>query len=233
MFKTIKYAAQAAFLVAFAMIFSSAAAAQQPTTTGSVTINATVSNFVELNSGGAVSLSGNTGGGVTTDGTANSPLAVVVNFGELNPSNSNSFVKLSVPLKMRSNTAYQLSMNGSVSGAGSTNYRLQATDVGFGLVTADRPSNLASGTETNATPGDPTFGGTTDAEGRWVFDGSNSTLGAFSASAKILNGPRINKTVPRNDTTGLTVPAIFAVKPQFYDPTSSLTITANFTITAP
>jgi len=231
MFKTIKYAAQATFLVAFSVMFSTAAFAQQ--TTGTVTMNASVSNFVELNSGGAVTLSGNSGGGVTTDGTVNSPLAVVVNFGELNPSNTNSFVKLSVPLKMRSNTAYQLSMSSTVSGAGSTAYRLKATDIGFGLVPTARSSSLATGTDTNATPGDPTVGGSTDADGRWVFAGSNSTLGSFSTSAEILSGPRINKTVPRTDTTGLTVPAVFAIKPQFYDPASAVTITANFTITAP
>ena len=51
-------------------------------TTGSVTMNATVSNFVELTSGGAVTLTGNSGGSVITDGTANSPLAVVVNLGD-------------------------------------------------------------------------------------------------------------------------------------------------------
>ena len=75
-------------------------------TTGSVTMNATVSNFVELTSGGAVTLTGNSGGSVITDGTANSPLAVVVNMGELGPSNTNSFVQLSVPVRLRSNVAY-------------------------------------------------------------------------------------------------------------------------------
>src|SRR5215467_4306412 len=94
-------------------------------TTGSVTMNATVSNFVELTSGGAVSLTGNSGGSIITDGTANSPLAVVVNLGELGPSNSNSFVKLSVPLRLRSNVGYQLNMVSSVAGAGATSYSLK------------------------------------------------------------------------------------------------------------
>lgn len=220
-----------ALAVTFVILAANIAFAQN--TTGSVTINASVSNFVELNSGGSVTLSGNSGGGVTTDGTSNSPLAVVVNFGELNPSNTNSFVKLSVPLKMRSNTAYQLSMSGSVSGAGSTEYRLKASDVGFGLVTSARSSALASGTDTNATSGDPTVGGSTDSDGRWVYDGSNSTLASFSTSEEILSGPRINKTVPRSDGSGLVLPAIFAIKPQFYDPASSVTINASFTIAAP
>jgi hypothetical protein len=38
--------------------------------------------------------------------------------------------------------------------------------------------------------------------------------------------------VPRSNTGGLTVPAMFAVKPQFYENGSS-TVTATFTVTAP
>src|SRR5687767_12213047 len=116
----------AAFLAAIATV----AAAQ---TTGTVTMTASVSNYVELNSGGAVTLTGNSGGSIITDGTVNNPLAVVVNLGEVGPSNTNSFVKLTVPLKMRSNVAYQLNMVSSVAGAGATATSLKDTDVGFGL----------------------------------------------------------------------------------------------------
>lgn len=215
------------------LLAMTAAVASAQQTTGSVTMTAAVSNYVELNSGGAVTLTGNSGGSVTTDGTVDTPLTVVVNMGELGPSNANSFAKLSVPLKLRSNVSYQLKMSGSVSGAGATAFSLKATDVGFGLDPSSRPSNLASGTDTNATPGDPTVGGSTDANGRWLFAGSNSTLGDFSSSAEVLSGPRINKTVPRANGTGLVVPAIFAIKPQFFDPAASITISANFTISAP
>jgi len=201
-------------------------------TTGSVTMNATVSNFVELTSGGAVTLTGNSGGSVITDGTANSPLAVVVNLGELGPSNTNSFVKLSVPLRLRSNVAYQLNMVSSVAGAGATAFSLKDTDVGFGLTPAARPANLAAGVDTNATPGDPTVGGSTDANGRWVFAGANSTLGAYAVSGAVLSGPRINEAVAANSNTSLTVPAIFAIKPQFFDPAPAITITAQFTVVA-
>ncbi len=201
-------------------------------TTGSVTMNATVSNFVELTSGGAVTLTGNSGGSVITDGTANSPLAVVVNLGELGGSNTNSFVKLSVPLRLRSNVAYQLNMVSSVAGAGATAYSLKDTDVGFGLTPAARPANLAPGVDTNATPGDPTIGGSTDANGRWVFSGANSTLGAYAVSGVVLNGPRINQAVAGNSATNLTFPAIFAVKPQLFDPAPAITLTAQFTVVA-
>jgi hypothetical protein len=201
-------------------------------TTGSVTMTATVSNFVELTSGGAVTLTGNSGGSIITDGTANSPLAVVVDLGEVGPSNTNSFVKLSVPLRLRSNVAYQLNMVSSVAGAGATSFSLKDTDVGFGLTPAARPANLAAGVDTNATPGDPTVGGSTDVNGRWVYAGANSTLGAYAVSGAVLNGPRINKTVAANSATNLTVPAIFSVKPQFYDPAPAITITAQFTVVA-
>jgi hypothetical protein len=201
-------------------------------TTGSVTMTATVSNFVELTSGGAVTLTGNLGGSVITDGTANSPLAVVVNLGELGPANSNSFVKLSVPVRLRSNVAYQLNMVSSVAGAGATSFSLKDTDVGFGLTPAARPANLAAGVDTNATPGDPTVGGSTDANGRWVFAGANSTLGAYAVSGAVLSGPRINQAVSANSATNLTFPAIFAIKPQFFDPAPAITITAQFTVVA-
>jgi hypothetical protein len=229
MFKATKGTLTTLFVTAFIMLSAAVTFAQ---TTGSVTMTATVSNFVELTSGGAVTLTGNSGGSVITDGTANSPLAVVVDLGEVGPSNTNSFVKLSVPLRLRSNVAYQLNMVSSVAGAGATSFSLKDTDVGFGLTPAARPANLAAGVDTNATPGDPTVGGSTDVNGRWVFSGANSTLGAYAVSGAVLNGPRINKTVAANSATNLTCPAIFAVKPQFFDPAPAITITAQFTVVA-
>ena len=218
--------------LAMTALLMMSAAATFGQTTGSVTMTATVSNFVELTSGGAVTLTGNSGGSIITDGTANSPLAVVVDLGEVGPSNTNSFVKLSVPLRLRSNVAYQLNMVSSVAGAGATSFSLKDTDVGFGLTPAARPANLAAGVDTNATPGDPTVGGSTDVNGRWVYAGANSTLGAYAVSGAVLSGPRINKTVAANSASNLTVPAIFTVKPQFYDPAPAITITAQFTVVA-
>ena len=218
--------------LAISTLLTMSAVATYAQTTGSVTMTATVSNFVELTSGGAVTLTGNSGGSIITDGTANSPLAVVVNLGELGPSNTNSFVKLSVPVRLRSNVAYQLNMVSSVAGAGATSFSLKDTDVGFGLTPAARPANLAPGVDTNATPGDPTVGGSTDVNGRWVYAGANSTLGAYAVSGQVLTGPRVNQAVSANSNTALTLPAIFAIKPQFFDPAPAITITAQFTVVA-
>src|SRR4029078_11317627 len=128
-------------------------------TTGTVSMSATVSKFVEINSGGAVTLTGNSGGGVTTDGVANSPLAVSINLGELGPSNTNSFVSASVPLKLRSNASYVLSMTATVTSSGTTSNKIGAADVGFGLGTVTRSGTGVNtgGTDTNATSGDPTL----------------------------------------------------------------------------
>ena len=110
--KTTRVITRALLLTTLFVALAVAASAQ--TTTGTVSMSATVSKFVEINSGGAVTLSGNSGGGVTTDGVANNPLAVSINLGEVGPVNGNSFVTASVPIKLRSNAAYVLSMIATV-----------------------------------------------------------------------------------------------------------------------
>ena len=232
MFKIIKLAAAAAFVSALLVV---GAGAQQ--LTGIVNLSGTVSKFVEINSGGAVTLTGNSGGGVTTDGTTNSPLAVVVNLGELGPANTNSFVTANVPLKLRSNAAYQMTLAATVTSSGSTANKIGASDIGFGLgaVTRTGIGVNTTGTDTNATSGDPTLaanGAVNAASGRFEFTTTRSNLGAFTAATTALNGSFIMNAVPRSNTLGLTVPAIFAVKPQFYE-VGSTTVTATFTVTAP
>lgn len=232
MFKTIIMAAKTALVTGFVVV-----AANAQTTTGTVNLSGTVSKFVEINSGGAVTLSGNTGGGVTTDGIANNPLAVVVNLGELGPSNTSSFVTASVPLKLRSNAAYVMSMTASVTSTGTTSNKIGAADVGFGLgaVTRSGVGVNTTGTDTNATSGDPTLaanGAINATSGRFEFATTRSNLGAFATATTALNGSFILNAVPRSNTQGLSVPAIFAVKPQFYE-VGTTTATATFTVTAP
>lgn len=232
MFKSIKFAAKAAFVTALFVVVANA-----QSTTGTVSMSATVSKFVEINSGGAVTLTGNSGGGVTTDGTLNNPLAVVVNLGELGPANTNSFVTANVPLKMRSNAAYVLSMVATVTSTGSTANKITDADVGFGLGAISRTGvgvNTA-GADTNATSGDPTLAGNgsvNGVSGRYEFTAVRSNLSAFSSSTTALNGAFIMNAVPRSNANGLTVPAIFTVKPQFYE-NGTTTVVATFTVTAP
>jgi hypothetical protein len=221
----------------FATCLTASGIFAQTPTTGTVSMSGTVSKFVEINSGGAVTLTGNSGGGVTTDGTANNPLAVVVDLGELGPSNTSSFVTASVPLKLRSNAAYVLSMTATVSSTGSTANKITAADVGFGLGSVSRSGTGVNtgGSDTNATSGDPTLaanGSVNATSGRYEFTATRSNLSAFSSATTALNGAFILNAVPRSNTNGLTVPAIFAVKPQFYE-NGSTTASVTFTVTAP
>ena len=206
-------------------------------TTGTVTMSATVSKFVEINSGGAVTLAGNSGGGVTTDGVVNTPLGVAINLGELGPSNTNNFVTASVPLKLRSNAPYVLSMSATVTSSGITASRIVSSDVGFGLGTVSRTGTGVNtgGSDTNATSGDPTLpanGSVNATSGRYEFTAVRSNLSAFSSATTALNGAIIMNAVPRSNGNGLIVPASFAIKPQFFE-NGTTTISVTFTVTAP
>ncbi len=232
MFKMIKYAAAAAFVTTLCL---TAASAQS--TTGTVNMSGTVSKFVEINSGGAVTLTGNSGGGITTNGTVNNPLAVVINLGELGPSNTNSFVTASVPLKLRSNAAYVMSMVATVTSSGTTSNEILASDIGFGLGAATRTGVgvNTTGTDTNNTAGDPTLpanGAVNATSGRFEFTAGRSNLSAFATSTTALSGSTIMNAVPRSNANGLNVPAVFAVKPQFYE-NGTTTVAVTFTVTAP
>ena len=224
-------------ILLIALFVVSAVSCLGQSTTGTVTMSATVSKFVEINSGGAVTLTGNSGGGVTTDGVNNSPLAVSINLGELGPSNTNSFVTAQVPLKLRSNAAYVLSMTATVTSSGATASRIVASDVGFGLGTISRSGTgvNTTGTDTNATSGDPTLaanGAVNGTSGRYEFTAVRSNLNAFSSATTALSGSFIMNAVPRSNGNGLTVPAFFAIKPQFFE-NGTTTISVTFTVTAP
>jgi hypothetical protein len=233
--RTLSNLKRAGFVVA--LLIAAAASASAQTNTGSVAMSATVSKFVEIQSGGAVTLTGNSGGGVTTDGAAGSPLGVAINLGELGPSNASAFVTATVPLRLKSNAAYVLSVSATVSSTGSTANKITAADVGFGLgaVTRTGTGVNASGTDTNATSGDPTLaanGSVNATTGRYEFTATRSNLSAFATSTTALSGSYIMNAVPRTNNNGLGVPAVFAVKPQFFE-NGSTNINVTFTVTAP
>lgn len=227
----------AQMMLAAGVVGIAATAASAQTTSGTVTINGTVSKFVELTSGGPVTVAGNSGGAVTTNGTLANPLAVVVNLGELGPVNTSSFVTATVPLRLRSNAPYVLSMSATVSSSGTTTNKIGGADIGFGLgsVTRSGVGVYTSGTDTNATSGDPTLaanGAVNATSGRYEFTATKSKLSDFSTTTSVLSGDHVMNAVPASNTNGLTVPAIFAVKPQFFE-AGTTTATVTFTISAP
>jgi len=162
---------------------------------------------------------------------------VSINLGELGPSNTNSFVTAQVPLKLRSNAPYVFAMTSTVTSSGTSASRIVAADVGFGLGTISRTGVGVNtgGSDTNATSGDPTLaanGSVNGTTGRYEFTAVRSNLSAFSSATTALSGPIIMNAVPRSNANGLTVPAFFAVKPQFFE-NGTTTISVTFTVTAP
>jgi hypothetical protein len=68
--------------------------------------------------------------------------------------------------------------------------------------------------------------------GRYEFTAVRSNLSAFSSATTALSGPYIMNAVPRSNANGLTVPAYFAVKPQFFE-NGTTNISVTFTVSAP
>jgi len=87
---------------------------------------------LDISSGGLPTITGTVGGSVSGNANVTGDLVVTINFGEVSPLNTNSVVKVVVPIALRSNQPYQVAV--SMSGLTNANSEaLQASDVGFGL----------------------------------------------------------------------------------------------------
>src|SRR5215204_5933031 len=87
---------------------------------------------LDISSGGLPTITGAVNGSVTGNASVTTDLVVTINFGEVSPLNTNSIVKVVVPIALRSNQPYQVAV--SMSGLNNANAEgLQASDVGFGI----------------------------------------------------------------------------------------------------
>jgi hypothetical protein len=179
-------------------------------------------------------LSGNSGGSITSNKTKGQALTgMTIDLGEVGPSNSNSYIKATLPLRLRSNAGYDLAMSASFSNSNTEANAVQASDIGFGLGTPSRTdADVQAGTDTVVPSGDPTLDADVTAGGRHNF-AANKALSGYASSTSVLTGDPIMDVIPPDsNTNGLTADAYFAVKPQFFAP-GSFTATITFTITAP
>lgn len=234
--QTFKITALALFLGLSAVVSS----AQTAETSGTVTMSGSVSNYVDLTSGGAASISGNTTGGITVDGVSGTKLAVEANLGELGPSNTNSFVKLTVPIRVRSNIAYIVNMQATVTSTGTSldsNRRIKGEDIGFGIIPDARTGVgiNSTGTDTGVVEEEPTTtsGAANVTTGRWEWTNANARLSSYvSATAQVMSGDYVLDPVPTTNTSAVTADTFFVIKPQFYEGGSSTTIDVTYTIVA-
>ncbi len=117
-------------VLALVVVLAPSALAQ---TSGTVAISGIVNPAVRVTSGGAATLTGNLGGGITTQSPSNGALATVVDFGDVGPGNTNTRVCFIQPLFLRANAASTVSAALTDSAFGGGAGDLAATDIGIGF----------------------------------------------------------------------------------------------------
>ncbi|HZI49089.1 MAG TPA: hypothetical protein VFD75_14935 [Pyrinomonadaceae bacterium] len=195
----------------------------------------TSAQALDISSGGLPTITGAVGGSVTGSSDVRNDLAVTINFGEVSPLNTNSIVKVVVPVALRSNQPYQVAV--SMSGLNNANAQaVQPSDVGFGVqnvrVLGGAGKICTQSTHTIRSPfdNDPALSATVGANGRVSY---SSSLGNLAGATVILSGPQLSKNNSsiRQQSDGYVFDAIFTLTPQFFASGIS-SATLIFTISA-
>jgi len=180
----------------------------------------TFAQALDISSGGQPTITGAVNGSVTGSASVLNDLVVTVNFGEVSPLNTNSIVKVVVPISLRSNQPYQVSV--SVSGLNNGNAEaLQAADIGFGLQNirklggAGQDCNQSTHIIRSPFANDPALNATIGSNGRVTYP---SSLSNISGSTVILSGPELSKnnSSKRQQSDGYIFDVVFALTPQFF-----------------
>jgi hypothetical protein len=180
----------------------------------------TSAQALDISSGGQPTITGAVNGSVTGNANVTNDLVVTINFGEVSPLNTNSIVKVVVPIALRSNQPYQVTV--TMSGLSNANAEaVQASDVGFGIqnmrVLGGAGKICTQSTHLFHSPfnNDPANSATVGSNGRVLYPSSLTNL---SGSTVILSGPQLSKNNSsiRQQSDGYVFDAIFALTPQFF-----------------
>lgn len=175
---------------------------------------------LDISSGGQPTITGAVSGSVTGSASVTNDLVVTINFGEVSPLNPNAIVKVVVPIGIRSNQPYQVSV--TMSGLNNANAQaIQASDVGFGLQNmrllggAGQTCNQSTHIIRSPFNNDPANSATVGSNGRVAY---SSSLANVSGSTVILSGPELSKnnSSKRQQSDGYVFDAIFTLTPQFF-----------------
>jgi hypothetical protein len=175
---------------------------------------------LDISSGGQPTITGAVNGSVTGSSSVLNDLVVTVNFGEVSALNTNPIVKVTVPIALRSNQPYQVSV--SMSGIGNANGQgLQASDIGFGIQNlrllggAGKICNDSTHVIRSPFDNDPATSATIGTSGRVVYPSSFANL---SGSTILLSGPELSKnnSSKRQQSDGWAFDAILTITPQFF-----------------
>ena len=180
---------------------------------------------LDISSGGQPTITGAVNGTVTGSANVTNDLVVTVNFGEVSPLNTNAIVKVTVPIALRSNQPYQVSVTSS--GISNANVQgLQASDVGFGIQNlrllggAGQTCNQSTHIIRSPFNNDPATSATVGANGRVAYP---SSLTNISGSTILLSGPELSKnnSSKRQQSDGWVFDVILTITPQFFNAGSS------------
>ena len=197
--------------------------------------HSTSAQALDISSGGQPTITGAVNGSVTGSASVTSDLVVTINFGEVSPLNTNAIVKVVVPVAIRSNQPYQVSV--TTSGLTNANAEaVQASDVGFGLqnirLLGGAGKICTQSTHIIRSPfnNDPAVSATVGSNGRVSYA---SSLANLSGSTIILSGPELSKnnSSKRQQSDGYEFDVIFTLTPQFFAPGVS-SATLIFTISS-
>ncbi|HYK21404.1 MAG TPA: hypothetical protein VEV42_11765 [Pyrinomonadaceae bacterium] len=180
----------------------------------------TSAQALDISTGGQPTITGAVNGSVTGSVSVLDDLVVTINFGEVSPLNTNSIVKVVVPIAIRSNQPYQIAV--STSGLTNANAQaVQASDVGFGIqnirVLGGAGKICTQSTHVIRSPfnNDPSSSATVGGNGRVSYP---SSLASLSGSTVILSGPQLSKnnSANRQQSDGYVFDAVFTLTPQFF-----------------
>ena len=175
---------------------------------------------IDISSGGQPTITGSLNGSVTGSASVLDNLVVTINFGEVSPMNTNAIVKVIVPIALRSNQPYQVSV--SFSGLTNANAQaVQASDVGFGIQNlrklggAGQDCNQSTHIIRSPFDNDPAVTATVGSNGRVSYV---SSLANLSASTVVLSGPELSKnnSSKRQQSDGWIFDAVITLTPQFF-----------------
>lgn len=176
---------------------------------------------LDISSGGLPTITGAVNGSVTGSANVTNDLVVTVNFGEVSPLNTNAIVKVTVPIALRSNQPYQVSV--TASGISNANAQgLQASDVGFGIQNprllggAGQTCNQSTHIIRSPFNNDPATSATVAANGRVSYP---SSLANITGSTIVLSGPELSKnnSSKRQQSDGWVFDVILTITPQFFN----------------
>lgn len=196
---------------------------------------AALAQAFDLGPAGTPQISGSLGGSVTGNTLLSQSLSYVVDFGDVSPANLNSFVKIVLPVAMRSTGPYQVTAVITTNPLNSTApMSLQLSDIGFGVqnlrsLGGNKATNCGASSIINPVyNNDPTL--TANTSGRVSYATSLENLGS---TPLLVNGPQLSQGPNFNGnkvTNGWAVDVVLTIAPQFFAAGTFNNLTVTFTI---